>query len=97
MFRHVVMFRWREDATSEQRQAVSDNLATLPDSIPELRAYRYGADAGVKPGNYDFAVVADFDDRRDYETYRDHPAHRAIIDAHITPIVADRAAVQYTC
>lgn len=96
MFRHVVMFRWREDATSEQRRAVSDSLAALPGSIPELRAYRFGSDAGLKPDNYHFVVVADFDDQAGYETYRDHPAHRAIVDTHVDPITATRAAVQFT-
>ena len=51
-----------------------------------------GPDAGINEGNYDFAVVADFDDADGYLGYRDHPAHRAVVDKHITPIVATRAA-----
>jgi hypothetical protein len=95
MFRHVVLFRWTEDATEEQKRAVAERLAELPGAIPELKAYHFGADAGVNPGNYDFAVVADLADRASYLTYRDHPVHRAAVDESIKPIVADRAAVQY--
>ncbi len=47
------------------------------------------------PGNFDFAVVADFDDAGSYLAYRDHPAHRAVIDERIRPIMAGRSAVQY--
>ena len=58
-------------------------------------AYRFGADAAVNDGNFDYVVVADFDDVAGYLAYRDHPAHQAAITEHIAPIVAERAAVQY--
>lgn len=95
MFRHVVVFTWKAEATEDQRREVGERLAALPGKIPELRAYRYGADAGINPGNADFAVVADFDDVDGYLTYRDHPEHLAIIEAYIAPIIATRIAVQF--
>jgi Stress responsive A/B Barrel Domain len=94
-FRHVVLFRWREDATAEQKQTLEDRLNELPGVIPELRAYAVGGDAGVNPGNFEFAVVADFADRDAYLVYRDHPTHRKVIDECVKPIAAERAAVQY--
>jgi len=94
-FRHVVLFRWTEDATEEQRQTLVDRLKELPRRIPEIEAYSLGGDAGVNPGNVDFAVVGDFADREAYIVYRDHPAHRAVIDECLRPILADRAAIQY--
>jgi hypothetical protein len=95
MFRHVVMFKWTEAATEEQKRNVSARLAQLPDAIPELKAYHFGPDVGINDGNYDFVVVADFADRAAYLSYRDNPEHRAAVDEAITPIRADRAAVQY--
>jgi hypothetical protein len=97
MFRHVVLFRWAEGVTGEQQQAIAAELAKLPAQIPAIREYRVGPDAGLSPANHDFAVVADFDDAGGYLAYRDHPAHRAVVDTHITPILAERAAVQYEC
>jgi hypothetical protein len=95
MFRHVVLFKWTDAATEEQKRNVFAQLARLPEAIPELKAYHFGPDAGINAGNYDFAVVADFVDRAGYLSYRDNPVHRAVIDEAITPIRADRAAVQY--
>jgi hypothetical protein len=95
MFRHVVLFRWTEDATDEQRATLVKRLTELPGQIPEIRAFAIGADAGVNAGNYDFAVAADFADRDGYVVYRDHPAHRAVVEECLRPILADRAAVQY--
>lgn len=97
MFRHVVLFTWAEGATAEQRATVATELRKLPEVITEIRAYVVGADAGVNPGNHDFAVVADFDSVDDYVVYRDHPTHQAVIAEHIKPILASRAAVQYVC
>jgi Stress responsive A/B Barrel Domain len=94
-FRHVVVFRWNEDATDERRQALVDRLTALPGAIPEIEAYHVGPDAGLNDGNFDFAVVADFAHRDAYIVYRDHPVHRAVVDEFLTPIVAERAAVQY--
>ncbi len=94
-FRHVALFRWRENAPAERKQTLEERLNTLPGVIPEIRAYAIGRDAGINAGSFDFAVVADFADRDAYLVYRDHPAHREVIDACVTPIVAERAAVQY--
>ncbi|HEX3491779.1 MAG TPA: Dabb family protein [Streptosporangiaceae bacterium] len=95
MFRHVVMFTWIPEATPDQKQRVLTELRTLPPLMAGMCAYHAGPDAGLAPGNFDFAVVADFDDADSYLAYREHPAHRAIIDERIRPIMAGRAAVQY--
>ncbi|WP_165975959.1 Dabb family protein [Actinomadura rubrisoli] len=94
-FRHVVMFMWAEGTTTGQQEEVAEKLGELPGVIPEIREYSLGTNAGVNPDAYDFAVVGDFADRAAYLVYRDHPAHRAVIDQYITPIVAQRAAIQY--
>ncbi|TDC67132.1 Dabb family protein [Actinomadura sp. GC306] len=94
-FRHVVLFRWAEGTTTGQQEEVAARLGELPGVIEGIREYSVGADAGVNPGAYDFAVVADFAGRDAYLAYRDHPAHRAVVEEYITPIVAERASIQY--
>ena len=95
MFRHVVLLRWKPEATPEQRAAVETGLSALPGLIPEICAYTIGTDAHVNEGNYDLVVVADFDDVDGYIVYRDHPDHQAVIREHIAPILAARAAIQH--
>ncbi|MGH9036677.1 MAG: Dabb family protein, partial [Acidimicrobiia bacterium] len=51
------MVSFAEETTEEQKQALRDGLATMPEQIPEVRAYRFGDDAGITPDNYDFVVV----------------------------------------
>ncbi|HEY3957736.1 MAG TPA: Dabb family protein [Streptosporangiaceae bacterium] len=95
MLRHMVLFTWTDDASDEQKRRVAAELGTLPGLIPQIRAYTFGADAGINEGSFDFGVVADFDDTASYLVYRDDPRHRAIIEQHIMPIVARRAAMQF--
>ena len=95
MFRHVSLLRWIPEATAEQRAAVESGIATLPSLIPEIRSYVFGADAHVSEGNFDLAIVADFDDFDSYVVYRDHPDHVAVIAERIRPILAERSAVQH--
>jgi hypothetical protein len=95
MFRHVVMIRWNDGTTPADVSAVSDGLGGLPAAIGEIREYRFGPDAGINAGNFDFVVVADFESAEDYVAYRDHPVHRALIAERIAPHLAERGAVQF--
>jgi Stress responsive A/B Barrel Domain len=94
MIRHIVMFTWTPQATPEQKQRVQTELRALPALMKGLRSYHAGPDAGLVAGNFDFAVIADFDDAESYLAYRDHPAHRAVIAESIAPIRQARSSVQ---
>lgn len=91
----MVMIKWAEGTTTGQQDEVAAKLGELPGRIPEISAYSTGTNAGVDPGGYEFAIVADFADRDGYLAYRDHPDHRAVVEQFIAPIVAERAAIQY--
>jgi hypothetical protein len=95
MIRHTVLFKWTTEATDEQKQAVAAELSSLPPIVPSIRGFVLGADAGLATGNFDFAVTADFDDEDGFFAYREDPVHRDIISRTITPIMAQRVAVQF--
>lgn len=91
-FRHIALLTFGPGTDID---AIAEALKALPARIPALRRYEVGRDAGVAPDNADLAVVAELDDRAGYETYRDHPAHQAVIAEHIAPHLIARAAVQH--
>ena len=95
MFRHTVLFKWKPEAASEEKQRVATELAKLPSIVPSLRAFACGSDAGLAKTNFDFALCADFDDEPGFFAYRDAPAHREVVDRYITPILEQRVAVQF--
>jgi hypothetical protein len=95
MFRHTVLFVWKQEATEDQKAEAAAQIATLPTLVPTIRGFASGTDAGVNDDNYDFAVTVDFDDAAGYLAYRDDPRHREIVAKYISPIIVERAAVQY--
>ena len=95
MIRHVVLFRWKEGTTEAAKRAIRDGLADLANAIAGIRRYEYGDDAGLVERNFDFAVVADFDDADGYTAYAQHSLHQALIRERIAPHLAERLAVQY--
>jgi hypothetical protein len=95
MLRHVATFRWTDSTTGDDIAAVEEGLAALPAAIPQIKVFRFGRDAGINEGAYDFAVVADFETVDDYLVYRDHPTHQALLVERIAPQVATRAAIQF--
>jgi hypothetical protein len=96
MINHVVMFRWKPDTTAEQIAAIGAALAGLPAAVPSIRSYRHGADLRATAAtNYDYAIVATFDDIDGWRAYDAHPAHEAARTDVIRPWIADRAVVQF--
>ena len=95
MLRHVVLMRWKPGTSDAQKQAVREGLAALPAAIPQIRSYQFGDDVAIVEGNFEFAIVADFDNRSDFQAYAANDAHQKLIAERIRPILQDRGAVQY--
>jgi hypothetical protein len=95
MIRHVVLFTWTEGMTKEMERQFAAELTALASTLPGVRAYHAGPDAGINQGNFDFALVADFDDVASYLGYRDNAEHKDIGSRFSGPYAKSRAAVQY--
>jgi hypothetical protein len=95
MIRHIVLLELRAGTPAETAQAIVDALRELPRSIPSIREYQAGVDLGIASGNSTVGVTSVFDDEAGYVEYRDHPAHRAVIEQLIDPVRVGRAAIQF--
>ena len=94
-FRHVVLLQWADDVPEDHVDQVRAGLDALPPQIPQIRTFLHGTDVGVSEGNYDYVVVADFDNVQDWRAFREHPAHVLFMEEHITGKLKGRAAIQY--
>ncbi|MEZ5248773.1 MAG: Dabb family protein [Ilumatobacteraceae bacterium] len=72
-----------------------DALTSMAATMPVIRGYELGADAGLVDGNGDFAVVATFDDVDGWRTYDTDPEHVRIKTEVIKPLLASRVALQF--
>ncbi len=95
MIRHCVLFKWNDEIDEAKQTAFLEGLVKLLKTVETVRAYAYGADAGINAGNHDFAVTVDFDDEAGFVVYRDHADHQAFIASTVRPILESRAAIQF--
>jgi hypothetical protein len=93
---HVVMFRWRPEMPQGHVERIVAALSALPASIDSIRSYACGADVGAAgAANYDFAVVATFDNVDGWRAYDTHAEHERVRAEVVRPWIAERASVQF--
>lgn len=95
MFHHMVMVRFKSETTRSQIDSITTGLATLPSQIAELVDYRFGPDAEITDGSWDYGIAADFMGEADYLVYSNHHAHRAVVSERVAPVVDEIARVQF--
>ena len=98
MIVHIVTFRWKQGIPTEHVHDVQTQLKEFAATLPEIRSYRCGTDVGASDmGNFDFAIVAEFDTVDDWRVYDKHPRHEEIRAGVVRPWIEERAAVQFEC
>jgi hypothetical protein len=76
---HVVSFKFKADATKEQKKALEDAFAALPAKIPQIHSFKWGTN--VSPEKHDKGFthcwVLGFKTEKDRDEYLVHPDHKA--------------------
>lgn len=75
MLTHIVIWKYREGVSPEEREEHVRMLRSLPGLIPEIESFQVGFDVLRLPRSYDTGLVAVFRDRSALEIYTDHPEH----------------------
>ncbi|MEM1356277.1 MAG: Dabb family protein [Planctomycetota bacterium] len=96
VLRHVVLFKFKSEATPEQIDEIVTAFGALPDEIPEIAGYEYGTDVspeGLARG-FTHAFVLSFETEADRDAYLPHPAHKAFVDK-LGPVLDQPLVVDY--
>jgi hypothetical protein len=77
--RHIVVFKYKADATPEQIQQVTTAFAALKDKIPGVVSFEHGINNSPENLNKGFTHVyqVTFTDAAARDAYLPHPEHRA--------------------
>ncbi len=79
--RHVVLFKFKQEATADQIQAIVDGFAALPGKIDAIAGFEYGTDVSVegKADGFTHGFVVTFRNEAGRAAYLPHPAHQEFV------------------
>jgi hypothetical protein len=80
MLTHIVMWKYRADASQDIRDEHLARLRSLHSVVPGIESFAVGVDTLHSPKSYDTGLVAIFHDRAVLDAYSVHPDHVKVVD-----------------
>jgi hypothetical protein len=77
-YRHIVLFKFREDAPKAEVEKVEKAFAAMRKSIPEIQGFEWGTNVSPegKEQGFTHCFLVTFRDKAGLEVYLPHPEHR---------------------
>lgn len=98
MIKHVVLWKLKENALDSSRAKnaaeLKRRLEELGSTIPEIEHLEVGLNERDADAACDVALFSVFQTQQDFEAYRNHPAHRAVLE-FLSAVVSERYVVDY--
>ena len=96
MLRHVVLFKFKESATTAQIQEVENAFKALPSKIKEIKGFEWGTNNSPEHLNQGLThcFFLSFESEKDRDAYLPHPAHKAF-GKLLTPYLDKVVVVDY--
>lgn len=91
---HVVVVKWKPEATDAEKQRALDGVKTMAAAIPGIKNIWLKADR-VQPREFNTAFAIEFESRADADAYVEHPAHKDWEKIYL-PIRAESRSLQIT-
>ena len=95
-YRHVVLFKFKGDATPEQVKAVEEAFKALPSKINTIVDFEWGTNVSPegKDDGFTHCFFVTFNDKAGLDVYLPHPAHKEF-GASLRPILDKVCVVDY--
>jgi Stress responsive A/B Barrel Domain len=96
LLRHVVLFKFKDNASAADIQKVEEAFRDLPDIIKEVKAFEWGKNNSPEKLNDGFThcFFVSFSSEKDRDSYLPHPAHKAFI-ALLKPYLDKALVIDY--
>lgn len=94
--RHVVLLKFKSEATEADIQEVEKAFSALPSKIPQIKGYEWGTNnspEGLNHG-YTHCFFLTFDSEEDRDVYLPHPDHKAFGEI-LHPHMEEATVVDY--
>ena len=81
-YRHVVIFKFKDEATKEQVEKIEKEFAALEKKVETITGYEWGTN--VSPENhaqgYTHCFIVSFKDQAGLDVYLPHKAHKEFVE-----------------
>ena len=94
MVKHIVMWKFKEEVSEEEKRSMKQQLEALQGVVPTLGKIEVGLDVSQKQAAMDMVLYSEFQCLEDLTAYAVHPAHQKVV-AFVKPLVCERAVVDY--
>ncbi|MCK4739374.1 MAG: Dabb family protein [Deltaproteobacteria bacterium] len=94
MIRHIVFFKFKDNATEADQQGLIDDLLALKDKIPLIKELEVGTDVAKKPNSFDLALNSVFNTLAEVGEYAVHPEHVLVVEK-VNALCKERASVDF--
>ena len=98
MLRHIVMWRFKDEAEGRTKQQnmeyIASKLLSLKGVIPEIKNIEIGMNINKGAAAYDMALITEFENEAALEAYQTHPKHVEVSE-YVSKVRTDRAVADY--
>lgn len=98
MFKHIVFWRFLDEACGKTKQEnmdiVKEGLLSLKGKVPTLLSAEVGQDVLHTEASSDMCLICTFDNKEGFFVYRDHPEHLKVL-AYIKQVISERKIIDY--
>ncbi len=78
MLTHIVCWKYKSQATQEQKETHLAKLKNLPNVIPNIISFNIGFDILRLERSFDLGLVAVYSDREALDFYTEHAVHQEV-------------------
>lgn len=101
MYKHVVLWKLKEEANGMSKKElaleVKKRLDELPSHIPEIRSYETAVNIGDYGASFfDVSLISEFENRDTFWNYTKYPIHDQVV-AYIQTVMTAEEIVDYNC
>jgi len=97
-FRHVVLFKFKDDVSEAQIREVEEAFRKLPETIDAIVDFEWGRSETVETElarGYTHAFLVTFRDRAGLQEYLPHPEHEKFVSL-VRPLLEEAHVFDYT-
>lgn len=93
--RHVVVFKYTDDASDAEIQEITEAFRALKDKIPGIVSFEHGVNNSPEDLNQGFThvYVVTFEDEAARDAYLPHPEHQKFVDMLMNSGIFEEAFV----